>query len=66
MTFGASVPRRAAAMDGALTAKKITAAAKMVTAGKEIKLKKAFQLSDRETEIAMMVSENFVECRLWE
>ena len=40
-------------------AKKITEAAKMVTAGKEIKLKKAFQLSDRETEIAMMVSENF-------
>ena len=40
-------------------AKKITAAAKMVSAGKELKLKKAFQLSDRETEIAMMVSENF-------
>ncbi len=40
-------------------AKKITAAAKMVTAGKEIKLKRAFQLSDRETEIAMMVAENF-------
>ena len=40
-------------------AKKITAAAKMVTTGKEIRLKRAFQLSDRETEIAMMVSENF-------
>ncbi len=38
---------------------KITAAAKMVTTGKEIRLKRAFQLSDRETEIAMMVSENF-------
>lgn len=33
-------------------AKKITAAAKMVTTGKEIRLKRAFQLSDRETEIA--------------
>ena len=40
-------------------AKKITAAAKMVTEGKEIRLKRAFQLSDRETEIAMMVAENF-------
>ena len=37
-------------------AKKITAAAKMVTEGKEIRLKRAFQLSDRETEIAMMVA----------
>lgn len=40
-------------------AKKITAAAKMVTADKEIKIKKAFQLSDRETEIAMMIYDNF-------
>lgn len=40
-------------------ARKITDAAKMVTSDKEIKLKKAFQLSDRETEIALMVYENF-------
>lgn len=40
-------------------AKKITAAAKMVASDKEIKLKKAFQLSDRETEITLMLYENF-------
>ena len=40
-------------------AKKIVGAAKMVSSDKEIKLKKAFGLSDRETEIAIMVYENF-------
>jgi len=40
-------------------AKKIASAAKMVVSDKEIKLKKAFSFSDRETEIALMVYENF-------
>ena len=40
-------------------AKKIVGAAKMVSSDKEIKLKKVFGLSDRETEIAIMVYENF-------
>lgn len=40
-------------------AKKITDAAKMVTSDREIKLKKAFNLSDREVEIAIMIFEGF-------
>ena len=38
-------------------AKKITDAAKMVTSDREIKLRKAFGLSDREVEIAVMIYE---------
>ncbi len=40
-------------------AKKITDAAKMVTSDREIKLRKAFGLSDREVEIAVMIFEGF-------
>ena len=40
-------------------AKKITDAAKMVSADKEIKLKKAYNLSDREVEIALMLYDDF-------
>lgn len=40
-------------------AKKIVSAAKMVTNDKEIKLKRAFSLSDRETEIALMLHDGF-------
>lgn len=40
-------------------AKKIASAAKMVSSDKEIKLKKKFNLSDREVEIALMVYDNF-------
>ncbi len=40
-------------------AKKITDAAKMVTSDREIKLRKAFGLSDREVEIAVMIYEGF-------
>lgn len=40
-------------------AKRITDAAKMVTSDREIKLKGAFYLSDRETEIAFMIYEGF-------
>lgn len=40
-------------------AKKITEAVKMVTNDREIKLKNAFKLSDREVEIALMVFDNF-------
>ena len=40
-------------------AKKIAQASKMVVSDKEIKLKKAFSLSDREVEIALMVYEGF-------
>ncbi len=40
-------------------AKKITDAAKMVTADREIKLRRAFGLSDREVEIAVMLFEGF-------
>lgn len=40
-------------------AKKITDAAKMVSSDKEIKLKKAYNLSDREVEIALMLYEGF-------
>ncbi len=40
-------------------AKRITDAAKMVTSDREIKLKSAFSLSDRETEIAFMIYEGF-------
>ena len=40
-------------------AKKITDAAMMVSTDKEIKLKKAFNLSDREVEIAFMIIDGF-------
>ena len=40
-------------------AKKISDAAKNVSADRELKLKKAFGLSDRETEIAVMLYEGF-------
>ncbi len=40
-------------------AKKITAAAMMVSSDKEIKLKKLFNLSDREVEIALMLNDGF-------
>ena len=40
-------------------AKRITDAAKMVTSDREIKLRKAFGLSDREVEIAVMIYEGF-------
>ena len=40
-------------------AKKITDAAKRVTSDREIKLRKAFGLSDREVEIAVMIYEGF-------
>ncbi len=40
-------------------AKKITDAAMMVSSDKEIKLKKAFGLSDREVEIAFMIIDGF-------
>lgn len=40
-------------------AKKITDAAMMVSSDKEIKLKKAFNLSDREVEIALMINDGF-------
>ena len=40
-------------------AKKITDAAKMVTSDREINLRKAFGLSDREVEIAVMIYEGF-------
>ena len=40
-------------------AKKITDAAKMVTSDRELKLRKAFGLSDREVEIAVMIYEGF-------
>ncbi len=40
-------------------AKKITDAAKMVSTDKEIKLKKAYNLSDREVEIALMLYDDF-------
>lgn len=40
-------------------AKKITDAAMMVSSDKEIKLKKAFNLSDREVEIAFMIIDGF-------
>ena len=42
-----------------MIAKKIASAAKMVSSDKEIKLKKKFNLSDREVEIALMVYDNF-------
>ncbi|MDE7306216.1 MAG: response regulator transcription factor [Clostridia bacterium] len=40
-------------------AKKITDAAMMVSSDKEIKLKKSFNLSDREVEIALMLCDGF-------
>ena len=40
-------------------ARKITDAAAMVADDKQIKLKKAFNLSDREVEIAMMIADGF-------
>ncbi|MBO5525690.1 MAG: response regulator transcription factor [Clostridia bacterium] len=40
-------------------ARKIVSAAKMVTNDKQIKLKKAFALSDREVEIALMIYDGF-------
>ncbi len=40
-------------------AKKIASAAQMVSSDREIKLKKKFNLSDREVEIALMVYDNF-------
>lgn len=40
-------------------AKKITDAAVMVTSDRKLKLKKAFNLSDRETEIATMIADGF-------
>ena len=40
-------------------AKKITDAAMMVSSDKEIKLKKAFNLSGREVEIALMINDGF-------
>ena len=40
-------------------AKKITDAAMMVSSDKEIKLKKAFDLSEREVEIALMLADGF-------
>ena len=40
-------------------AKKITDAAMMVSTDKEIKLKKTFNLSDREVEIALMLNDGF-------
>lgn len=40
-------------------AKKITDAAMMVSSDKEIKLKKLFNLSDREAEIALMLNDGF-------
>lgn len=40
-------------------AKRIADAAKMVSNDREIKIKRAFQLSDRETEIALMLYEGF-------
>ena len=40
-------------------AKKITDAAKMVTSDRELKLRKALGLSDREVEIAVMIYEGF-------
>lgn len=40
-------------------AKKITAAAMMVSTDKEIKLKKAYGFSDREVEIALMLGDGF-------
>lgn len=40
-------------------ARKVTAAAAMVSSDKEYRLKKAFNLSDREVEIALMLSDGF-------
>lgn len=40
-------------------AKKIASAAQMVSSDREIKLKKKFNVSDREVEIALMVYDNF-------
>lgn len=40
-------------------AKKITDAAMLVSSDRELKLKKAFDLSDREVEIAVMISDGF-------
>ncbi|MDE7158983.1 MAG: LuxR C-terminal-related transcriptional regulator, partial [Clostridiales bacterium] len=40
-------------------AKRIADAARLVTNDREIKLKRAFSLSDRETEIALMIYEGF-------
>ncbi len=40
-------------------AKKITDAAMMVSSEKEIKLKKAYNLSDREVEVALMINDGF-------
>lgn len=40
-------------------ARRIADAARMVTSDREIKLKRAFALSDRETEIALMIYEGF-------
>lgn len=40
-------------------AKKVASAAKMVKTDKEIRLKRAFNFSDRETEIALMIYEGF-------
>ncbi len=40
-------------------AKKITDAAMLVSSDRELKLKKAFDLSDREVEIAFMISDGF-------
>ena len=40
-------------------ARKITDAAKMVSSDREIRLRKAFGLSDREVEIAVMIFEGF-------
>lgn len=40
-------------------ARKITDAAKMITSDREIKLRRAFGLSDREVEIAVMIFEGF-------
>lgn len=40
-------------------AKKITDAAMLVSSDKEIKLKKAYNLSDREVEIALMINDGF-------
>jgi len=40
-------------------ARRIADAARMVTSDREIKLKRAFSLSDRETEIALMIYEGF-------
>ncbi len=40
-------------------AKKITDAAMLVASGKEIKLKRAYNLSDREVEVALMINDGF-------